>query len=424
MKKSHIILKKHEEKRLCSGHPWIYSNEINTTLTPLKNFTPGEEVLVQAHDQTLLGRAYINPHSLIAARLFSRDPHCALDVAFLTEHLAIALALRTRLFDQPFYRLVYSEADNLPGVVIDRFGDHLVMQINTAGMDCKQTLLGEALLAVLPNTASILLRNDSAVRRQEGLEQYVKPLYGTPPDSLMLVENQVPFEVPLLNGQKTGWFFDHRLNRARLTCYIQNRTVLDVCSYLGGFGIQAGVYGASRIDCIESSASACEWIMKNAVHNHIQDKVSTLCADAFDTMKELILQKKTYDVIILDPPAFVKKSKDMKPGLTAYQRLNELALTLLAQDGILITCSCSMQVSMNEFMGVLHKAAYKSRIAIQVLERGHQGPDHPLHIAIPETDYLKAVFLRKLPKMGCHSERSEESPKKHEILRRKKRSSG
>jgi len=391
-----IRLKKGEDRRIRAGHPWIFSNEIDTKLTPLKSFTPGQEVLVEAHDKSVLGTAYLNPHSLIAGRLFSRDPDTRLDLNFFKEKFQAALSLRERLFDQPFYRLVFSEGDGLPGLVIDRFAQDFVVQINTAGMEQKQILIQEALCSLFPDIHSILLRNDSQVREHEGLTQTITPLLGHPPEIIRLQENSATFSVPLWRGQKTGWFYDHRQNRARLAPYVPQRRVLDVFSYLGAWGIQAALGGATQVDCIESSALASGFILENAKLNHVHSQLNVITADAFDAMKQLLKDKKNYDVIILDPPAFVKKLKDRKEGLIAYQRLNELALKLLSPDGILVSCSCSMHVQFGDLMQLMQRLQFRNQETLQLLERGHQGPDHPIHIAIPETDYLKTVIVRKM----------------------------
>ncbi len=388
-----LRLNKHEDKRIRSGHPWIYSNEINSKETPLKTFTAGDEVIVFAHDGSQLGKAYINPHSLIAGRIYSRDPKQALDQAFLQEMFQSALKRRQRIYDAPFYRLIFSEADGLPGLVVDRYDQHLVVQINTAGMELKKDIIAAALLAVLPETQSILLRNDSPIRLQEGLTNYIEPMFGTPPDTMLVLENGVKFNAPLANGQKTGWFYDHRDNRASLKKYVKDRRVLDVFSYLGAFGIQAATFGAAQVDCIDASKTACEFIRENAKLNNVADKVKAINADAFDALKALVAEKKTYDVIILDPPAFVKKMKDRKEGFIAYQRLNELAMKLLAPQGILVSCSCSMHISVEDLTLILQRASQKSYCPMQLLERGHQGMDHPIHLNIPETDYLKAIVV-------------------------------
>jgi 23S rRNA (cytosine1962-C5)-methyltransferase len=390
-----IRLKKGEDRRIRFGHPWIFSNEIATSISPIKSYSIGQQVVVEAHDGRLLGSAYVNPHSLIIARIFSHIPHTHLDSDFFKEKLAQALHMRSDLFAKPFYRLAFSEGDLVPGLVIDRFGSDLVVQINTAGMELHKETIASVLSDLLPAT-SILLRNDSQIRLQEGLNNYVHAIYGSPPDIITIEENNIVFACPLLTGQKTGWFYDHRDNRAKLNRYVRNKGVLDVFSYLGAFAVSAAVFGADQVDCIESSAVACDFILKNAELNNVANKLQVINKDAFDAMKALIHDKKKYDVIILDPPAFIKKSKDHKEGMVAYQRINELALQLLRKDGILVSCSCSMHMSCDDLTQIIQRAAFKTQHRLQLLERGYQGPDHPIHIAIPETDYLKAFFLRKI----------------------------
>lgn len=391
-----VCLKKNADRRIRNGHLWIFSNEIDTHKTPLKSFTVGELVNVIAHDSTLLGTAYINPQSLITCRIIGRNAVTSLDTVFFKRYLQEALAFREMIFIKPYYRLVFGESDFLPGLVIDRFGQDFVVQINTAGMDACVEAIADALYELVPETISILLRNDAHVRAQEGLPLEVKPLRGTPPEEVIMEENGVKFSVPLWKGQKTGWFYDHRQNRLRLEAYVKDKMVLDVFSYLGGWAIQAAVFGAKQVDCVETSAFACDYIKRNATLNKVEDKVNVICDDAFDAMKALIQQKKQYDVIILDPPAFVKKLKDRKEGIIAYQRTNELALRLLKPGGILISCSCSMHVSETDLIEIIRRAAYRTQNSVQLLERGHQGPDHPLHVSIPETEYLKAMFVRKM----------------------------
>jgi len=389
-----LYLKKNEDKRIKAGHLWIYSNEIDIAKTPLKEFTPGEEVLVLASDQKPLGIAYINPHSLIAARLLTRNPHEKRDVTFFIKRIQRALDLRTHLFPKPFYRLVFGESDGLPGLIADRFDSILVLQLNTAGMDAHSSLIIEAFQSVLPQLHSILLRNDSRERKQEGLEQYIKPALGLPPETLSLEENETFFSAPLWKGQKTGWFYDHRQNRLFLKEKVLGKRVLDVFSYLGAWGIEAAHWGASQVICVDAAQQTTEWIRKNAALNQVSEKVSIVIDDAFDALKQLAEDNEKFDVIILDPPAFVKKSKDKKAGLLAYQRINTLALKLLNDNGFLISCSCSMHVSFEEFMQVLRRAALQSRGELQLIQRGHQASDHPVHFAIPETDYLKMVVSR------------------------------
>lgn len=391
-----ILLKKGEDGRLRQGHPWVYSNEIDTTKTPLSGFTAGELVGVLDFHGAKLGVGYINPQALIAVRLISAQAGAQLDLSFLIKRIQAALALREAQFSTPHYRLVFSEADGLPGLVVDRYGDHLVVEINTAGMDAVKDLVRDALQQVIPSVASIYMRNDNPMRGHEKLSLNSDNLFGLTPAEVEIQENDVRFSIPLLAGQKTGWFYDHRLNRARLKAYVKNQTVLDVFSYLGGWGVQAAVFGAAQVTCIEASKLASDLIQHNAALNAVSDKVAVITDDAFDAMKNLIQAGKTFDVITLDPPAFVKRAKDRREGMLAYQRVNELALKLLKPGGVLISCSCSMHVTMDELQSLVQRAAVKTRSTLQILERGHQAPDHPVHPAIPETDYLKAIILRKL----------------------------
>lgn len=392
-----LRLKKNHNKRLRSNHVWIYSNEVDVSISPIKSFTPGEEVMVQTHDGTHLGVAYVNPHSLIIGRLFSEDPNQRLDVEFLYGRIKTALALRSRLYQKPYYRLIYGESDGLPGLVADRFGDTLAIQLNTAGMEIKKDIIVQAFRETIPDIQSILLKNDSSSRKLEGLESYIEAGFGIPPKKILLEENNVLFHAPLWSGQKTGWFYDHRLNRLRQKDYVADKTILDVFSYLGAFGIQAAVFGARSITCIDASNLSAEWIQENAQLNNVHPKVSVITADAFVALKNLYHTKEKFDVIIIDPPAFVKKHKDLKEGTLAYQRINEAALKLLAPDGILISCSCSMHVTYENLIEVLRRASYRAKVKLQILERGHQGPDHPVHLAIPETDYLKMIIARNIP---------------------------
>lgn len=231
---------------------------------------------------------------------------------------------------------------------------------------------------------------------REQLPNYVRHVTENAPSEIILEENGVQFYVPLSTGQKTGWFYDHRMSRERLKIYAPDKNLLDVCSYLGGWGVQAGVFGAKSITCIESSALACNYITKNATLNQVADRLSVINADAFDTLKNLVNAKQTFDVIVVDPPAFIKKMKDKNAGLVAYQRLNGLAMKLLNPEGILISCSCSMHLSEENLIDLILREAHKQSSIMQLVERGQQGPDHPIQLAIPETAYLKALFMRKL----------------------------
>jgi 23S rRNA (cytosine1962-C5)-methyltransferase len=385
-----LYLKKNEERRIQAGHLWIYSNEIDTQRSPLKNFEPGQIVSVFSAKDKYLATAYINPQALISARILTRKQHEAIDQDFFLQRIKNALLAREKLFSQPFYRLVYAESDLLPGLIIDRYDQVFVIQTNTRGMEQLKEKI-QASLMTLFQPACIVFKNDSPIRQLEGLPLEVN-FWGELPAKQWVKENDLLFKISLLEGQKTGWFFDHRDNRARLAKYVDQKSVLDVFSYLGGWGLQAAKFGAQAVTCIDSSEQAVLAINENAAMNHLESKVSTIKEDAFSAMKALLHQKSQFQVIILDPPAFIKKRKDINEGIIAYLRLNELAMQLLADNGILVSCSCSLHLSQTELMDIIRRASIKTHKQTQILEIGFQGLDHPVHPAIPETAYLKAFF--------------------------------
>ncbi|MDX1654377.1 MAG: class I SAM-dependent rRNA methyltransferase [Candidatus Competibacteraceae bacterium] len=391
-----LRLKRNEERRLRAGHLWVYSNEVDVAATPLKPLAPGQPVEIQAHNGKSLGTGYANPHSLICARLVSRDHHHPFGPSLLVHRLKVALGLRQRLFAQPFYRLVHGEADGLPGLVVDRYNDICVAQITTAGMEVMQEAILQALDKVIGPRA-VLWRNDAPIRELEGLESYVTPAAGELPETLEVPEGGARFAVPLLSGQKTGWFFDQRDNRARFSGLAKGLRVLDVFSYLGGWGIPAALAGAREVVCVDDSATALEGLAYNAELNGVADRVTRIKGDAFQVLKDLREQRERFDLIVTDPPAFIKRKKDFREGALAYRRLNERAMQLLERDGLLTACSCSHHMPREALIqGLLAGARHLDR-NLQVLYQGQQGPDHPVHPAIPETDYLKAAFTRVLP---------------------------
>ena len=387
-----LRLRKNEDRRLRAGHLWVFSNEVDVRITPLTAFEPGDAVEVQDARGAPLGVGYVNPRSLIAARLVSRDREARVDAAFLRRRLGRALALRETIFDRPFYRLAFGESDGLPGLVVDRFGEVLVAQITTAGMERVKEEVVDALRDLL-SPAGILLRNDSSGRALEGLESYVETAHGAVPDVVALEENGVRFEAPMA-GQKTGWFYDHRMNRARMSSYVRGRRVLDVFSYVGGWGVQAAAAGASSVVCVDASAPALEQAKRNAELNGASDRVETRRGDAFDVLRALAADGEKFDVVVLDPPAFIKLKKDHKAGEEAYQRVNALAMDVLKQDGVLVSASCSYHLPAESLQDAMLRAARRQGRSLQILEQGHQGPDHPVHPAIPETAYLKAFVGR------------------------------
>jgi len=391
-----LRLNKGEDRRLRAGHVWIFSNEVNITETPLTAFETGETVMIEDSAGRTLGTGYVNPHALICARLVSRDPAYALDQSLLTHRLKIALSLRERLFEQPFYRLAFGDSDALPGLIVDRYGDTAVVQMTTAGMErVKAEIVGALNKVIRPRT--IILRNDVASRQLEGLPGYVETVQGEAPEAVVLEEHGVRFEVPLLTGQKTGWFYDQRMNRARLRAYARGARVLDVFSYLGAWGLQAAAAGAESVTCVDSSARAVEGINRNIALNGLDGRVSVQREEAFEALARLRADRERFDVVIIDPPAFIKRRKDIPQGTMAYQRLNQAAMQVLAKDGVLVSCSCSYHMPREKLRDILLKSSRHLDRFMSLVEEGHQSPDHPVHPAIPETAYLKVFFARVLP---------------------------
>jgi 23S rRNA (cytosine1962-C5)-methyltransferase len=391
-----VILRKREERRLLAGHLWVYANEVDTARTPLSALSPGQKVSILSHQGRWLGYGYANPHSLICARIVSRDRSHPFDASLITHRFNVALGLRDRLYDRPFYRLIYGESDGLPGLIVDRYGDLAVVQISTAGMEsCRDDVLLALEKSLRPK--GVLLRCDNEIRRLEGLDLYVDSV-GEVPETVELVEHDTRFAVTPRGGQKTGWFFDQRDNRALMLPLWQGRRVLDVCSYAGAWGVQAARHGAASALCLDSSPPALDQVLVNAELNGVGAAVEALRADAFQGLKDLRAGQREFDVVVLDPPAFIKRKKDYRSGCEAYQRLNRLALQVLSRDGLLVTCSCSYHLERGAFLEIVHKAARHIDRTLQVLAEGGQAMDHPFLPAMPETRYLKCLLLRVLPR--------------------------
>ncbi len=379
-------------KRVRAGHPWAYSNEIAMT-REAKALPPGSIVRLLDSADGPLGAAMFNPRPLISARLLASDPDTAIDRQFLSDRLAAALALRERLFDAPYYRLAWSEADGLPGLVLDRYGDTAAAQLNTAGMDRLAEDLAEALFATV-GVRSIVFRNDTAARTLEGLPsesfQAGAPVEGP----VEIVENGVRFVVDLAAGQKTGWFYDHRENRARVAALARDMDVLDAYSYVGGFGIQAAAAGARSALCLDRSEPALDLAAESAKRNGVAGACDFLRGDVFRTLEEFGREGRRFDIVVCDPPAFVKSKKDLASGLKGYRKLIRLAAGCVRPGGFLFAASCSQQVDAGQFAETLRGALRGLRRGGRVLHRGGAAPDHPIHPYLPESAYLKAVLLQ------------------------------
>ncbi len=387
-----LRLKPREERRIAGGHLWIFSNEVDTDRTPLTAFATGALCRVVASNDRFLGFAYVNPHALICARILGRDPGFAPGKSLIVHRLQVALALREKLYPQPFYRLAYGESDGLPGLVLDRFGDIVVGQIGTAGMEAMKPAIVEAVAKVL-GPKVLIWKNDSGARELEGLPSYVETAIGPDIEETVVEENGVRFFVPMGHGQKTGWFYDQAYNRRALLKYVKGARVLDVFSYLGAWGLAAAAAGASEVLSVDSSAPALELLQRSAAANGLHN-VRTERADAFDALAALRAAGEKFDVVIIDPPAFIKRRKDMPKGQAAYRKLNQLAMQVLGRDGFLVSCSCSHHLGLDDLMVTIQQAARHVDRFAQVVEVGGHAPDHPIHPAIAETRYLKSLFCR------------------------------
>lgn len=388
-----LRLRKGSERRLRGGHSWVFSNEVDTALTPLAEFKAGQQVAVETASGETLAVALMDPSALICARVVAAADHGDLDAAFFVRRISAALALREQFFDQPWYRLIYGDSDALPGLIVDRYNDILVMQLNNLAIEPYRERVIAALIEVL-QPAGVLLRHDSRQLREQGLEAESEVVFGSVPEQVTVVENGVTFLAPVFSGQKTGWFYDHRDNRRWLAQHVAGKSVLDVYSYIGGWGIQAAVAGAASVCCIDSSAPALEQVAVNARSNNLEQIPECIQGPADRQLQALKAQQRSFDVVVLDPPAFVQRRRDLSKGSKAYRRMNQLALELINDGGLLVSASCSMQLPEEELVAALNGAAQRADRRVSIVGLGHQGADHPVHPAIEQTRYLKAIFAR------------------------------
>ncbi len=381
------------EARVVSGHPWIYSNEVAGDAA-LQALEPGSLVAVQFADGRKIGIASYNAKTLIAGRILTRDPEQSIDRAFIEGKLRASLALRETLFDQPFYRLIHAEADGLPATVVDRFGDVCVVQANAAGSDRLLEPLLDALETVLQPRA-IVARNDSSAREMEGLPETSYLARGALDGPVILHENGAQFPIELLGGQKTGWFYDQRQNRAFMAGLVRPaQSVLDVYTYAGGFALPCAVAGAASVLAVDRSEPALALVARAAKASGVADRVSTRRGDAFTVLEDLAKRGERFDVVITDPPAFIKSRKDMNQGLKAYAKLARLAAALVKPGGFFFTASCSYNASGGDFSAAVLRGLADAKRSGRILRYSGAAPDHPVHPFLPETAYLKALTLQ------------------------------
>ena len=384
-----IRLKSREGRRALAGAPWIFSNEIVMDART-KALAPGTLVNVVPERGEPLGTGYFNPKSLIAVRLLDTVPDAEIGDAFFASHFARALARRASFFGQHFYRLVHAEGDGLPGLTIDRFGDVCVVQVTTAGMEALLEPMLEALDEVVAPT-QVILRNDTPSRALEGLEQYVRAALGELPSRIAVEENGVRTFADPASGQKTGWYYDQRDNRAFMAQLAAGRSVLDCYCYTGAFALLAAKAGASEVVGIDSSAPALALAEDSAKANGVAQRCKFVKAEVFEELERLARAGETFDIVIADPPPFVKSRKDLEAGARAYRKLARLAASVTAANGYLLLASCSHNMPRDRFEQECAIGIGRAGRRASLIYAAGAGPDHPIHPMLPETAYLKTL---------------------------------
>lgn len=387
-----LVLRKGEDRRVRGGHPWIFSNEVESWQGGVED---GGLVDVVDHRGAFLGRAYVNRHSLICARLLTRGRD-EIDTAFFVKRLERAKRMRDAVYpDEAAVRLVYGESDQLPGLVVDRYGDQLAVQVLTLGMERRLDELRTALERVFAPRGAVLVA-DSPLRSLEGLEQRREAWWGEVPERIPVQVGGFALEVDLLHGQKTGLFLDQRENRKRAEARAQGRTALDVFCYQGEWSLHLLRGGATSVLAVDSSEPALALARANAARNDAAGKIEFLRSDAFDILRRLEREGRRFGIVVLDPPALIKSRRATAAGAKAYREHNRLAMSLLEEDGILVTCSCSHHLDDDLFRQVLLESARAARRPMRVLDWAGEAPDHPRLLAVPETHYLKCAVLQAL----------------------------
>lgn len=385
-----VVLGKGRDQRLKAGHLWIYGSEIASVD---EGVSPGDLVEVRDHRRRFLARGTYNPASAITVRILTRDPDEAVDRAFFERRIDEALSYRKRVLpDERTLRVVYSEGDGLPGVVVDRYGSHLCVQIGTLGMERFRSLLLSILHQRL-DPAGIYERSDLSSRAREGLPPAEGVLEGEVPGMIPVVLDGLEFHVRLAEAQKTGLFLDQRLNRRALLPLAAGRRVLDAFCNTGGFGLYALKGGASSVVGVDISPTCVARAREHAGANGFNERAEYREENAFDLLHALDRSRERFGIVILDPPAFTKSSKNLEGARRGYKEINLRALKLLEPDGFLLTSSCSYHLGSEEFLGILRAAAADAGRVVRLVALQGQSPDHPVRMGVPETRYLKFAIL-------------------------------
>lgn len=385
-----LTLKKGEEKRILAGHPWVYANEVQKIEG---KDSQGSIAKVLANNGKFIGYGYINHLSKIIVRILTRDD-AIIDRDFFYKRIYDSNKRRLELGYSNNYRAVFGENDLLPGLIVDKYGDYLSVQFLSLGMDIRKDMIVDILKEVF-SPKGIYERSDVSVREKEGLQLIKGPLYGEFNPKVEIIENGIKLLVDLENGQKTGYFLDQKENRANLKNYVKEKEVLDCFCNVGGFSLCASYYGAKKVTSIDISELAISQVKEHVALNKLNN-IETICDDVFEKLREYRHEKKKFDVIILDPPAFTKSKDTVKAGYLGYRDINILALKLLNKNGILITCSCSQHLTLNLFLDMIKESVAFSGVNAQLVELRTQGKDHASLIGSDEGLYLKLAVVRVL----------------------------
>ncbi len=378
-----------KEKRVYGGHPWVFRSDIAKVEG---DFVPGDIVDVMSSKGRFLAKAYYNPQSQIALRIMCLKDE-PIDRAFIFRRVKEAVDYRRTFADLHSCRVIFAESDRLPALIVDSFGDVLVLQCLALGMERFKQDVVDALVEEL-HPAGIWERNDVPVRRLEGMEMTTGLLYGQVPDRVEMVENGVHFWVDVKEGQKTGFFLDQKENRAAIAPFVKDKTVLDCFTHTGSFALHAGFFGAKEVTGVDISGFACEFATENAKLNHLEDRVHFVEANAFDLLSQQSREGVKYDVVILDPPAFTKTRSAVASATRGYKEINLRAMKMVKPGGYLVTCSCSQHISPDAFMDIVRDAAHDAHVQLRQVEYRTQGRDHPILPAAPETQYLKCGIFQ------------------------------
>jgi len=382
-----LTLKKGEEKRILAGHPWVYANEV---LKIEGHDVQGSIAKVQAHDGRFIGYGYINHKSKIIVRLLSRD-ETPIDRSFFYNRIKNANDYRLSLGYDNNYRVVFGESDLLPGLIVDKYGDYLSVQFLSLGMEVRKVMIVEILVKLF-KPKGIYERSDVPVRKKEGLEEVKGILYGEVPSNVIIEENGIKLGIDIMNGQKTGYFLDQKENRNNIKHYVKDKTVLDCFCNVGGFSLCASKYGASLVTAVDISEEAIKSVRRNAELNGFTN-INTVQADVFEQLRLYKKERQKFDVIILDPPAFIKSKDTVKEGYHGYRDINMLALKQINKGGYLITCSCSQHLTLNLFLEMIKESVAATGVNARLVELRTQGKDHATLIGTDEALYLKVAIL-------------------------------